>query len=182
MKAFLTGVLLAAIGIGGLGWYSNLTVKQGGAALAERVGISLPGLTDDSASMEAPDPAAMEAEVLEADAARRAAVGAGDGEAWGQYIGDDCVWTNAAGVISSNKAERVAAITERGAREDTSTISEQEVHVYGDSAVVTNLLSVPNADDDTTTTTRFTRTYVKQDGQWRMVALHSSIVADVEEE
>ncbi len=182
MKSLMTTAVVAIGAVLGAGLYTDMTVKQGIAALGERVGVEVPGMTGASEPMEAPDPAAAEAEILAVEQARGAAFVAGDGEAWGQYIADDCVWTSDAGAIASNKAETMAAITERGEIEDTATISEQEVHVYGDAAVATNLFSAANADDDTISSIRRTRTYVKQDGQWRMVALHSSVVVEAEEE
>src|ERR1700759_3546413 len=56
------------------------------------------------------------------------------------------------------------------------TTNEVQVRVYGDTAVETGLSTMVGQDKDKTVPrdTRFTRVWVKQKGQWRLVANHYS--------
>lgn len=77
------------------------------------------------------------------------------------------------------KADSLAFFRSGRMKFDRYETSDLRVHVYGDAAVVTGRLqrsrSVGNrhADDDW----RFTKTYVKQAGKWRVVAFHASEAA-----
>ena len=110
-------------------------------------------------------------EVIKADRARGAAGDKGDGEAWGQYIRDDCIWSNiSTGEVWQNKKERIAGITERGAQ-PPAKLTDEKIHMFEpDRAFQTGHYSGTNEDGPFSV--RFMRVWGKQEGRWQMIALY----------
>ena len=91
--------------------------------------------------------------------------------------GDEFVFIDSAGGMTT-KAEDVASLDKPagGTRLVSYVPSEMNVRVYGNTAVVTGLVTstYKNADREIVARNRFTDVFVKRDGRWQLVAGHSS--------
>jgi ketosteroid isomerase-like protein len=76
------------------------------------------------------------------------------------------------------KAEIVKGFRSGSFKYDSREISDLNVRVYGDTAIVTGRSNQKGKEDgkDYSGDYRFTRVYVKQDGHWRTVALQTTII------
>ena len=77
-----------------------------------------------------------------------------------------------------NKAEILAQLKSGEVKYETSKVDDMKVFVYGDAAVVNGRWKAKFVEkgklvDDSE---RFTDTYIRQNGQWRCVASHSSTI------
>ncbi|WP_394824172.1 nuclear transport factor 2 family protein [Pendulispora albinea] len=64
----------------------------------------------------------------------------------------------------------------RSATGQTSKLSDRQVHLYGNTAIVTGINTITNTTPASIVTIRFTDVFVKLDGRWRAVAAHTSRV------
>ena len=117
-------------------------------------------------------------EVLRADQARQDAFQEGDGAEWSRWVADGCVWTTLGGRVVMNKEGRATRFTERGPAERGSAVRDEvNVHIFGDTAVLTARTSGTNQEGDAWSR-RHTRVYVKLDGRWQMVTNHASEIPE----
>ena len=87
-------------------------------------------------------------------------------------------YASTVGSTVRTKAEVLADLKSGNLKIELSKNDEATVRVYGDTAVVTGRSTgkVLDRGQDTSGQSYFTRVYVKQNGQWRLVAFHSSRV------
>jgi ketosteroid isomerase-like protein len=141
--------------------------------IVSRLGSAL-GLLAATASADA-QPSSRAAEVLAAEAARRAAILANDTSALGALVSDPLVVTLADGTRRGRAAEVAQnQASDRGV--EAWDASDVAVRVYGDAAVVTGAARLR----DTLRGQRrqfefhYTHVWVRQDGRWRLAARHMS--------
>ena len=99
----------------------------------------------------------------------------GDVAALGAILADTFVSTSTEGHVST-KAEMLAEIKSGDVKYESSKTDDIKVSVYGNVAVVTGRWSgkVIEKGLPVESVERFTETFIKQNGQWRCVASHSS--------
>ena len=118
------------------------------------------------------------AEVERVDHARLDAILKGDFDAVEKFLADDVIRTFSNGAVA-NKAEYLDR-QRSGQRRLTSSVHDDvRVRVYGDAAVITGRSTGKLMVDgkEQALLVRYTHVYVKQHGQWRMVALHAGPVS-----
>ncbi len=92
-----------------------------------------------------------------------------DAEAWGRYTTDDFVLINADGTVLTKK-QRMEQIKASKPNPTPAKPSQVQTRVYGDAAVVTNLL------EGNLGPTRLTMVWVKQSGQWKVASVQQTRV------
>jgi ketosteroid isomerase-like protein len=99
----------------------------------------------------------------------------GDVATLGAILADTFVSTSADGHIQS-KAEMLGQIKSGEVKYESSKVDEVKVTVYGSAAILMGRWSGKVVEKGTPveSTERFTDTFIKQNGQWRCVASHSS--------
>jgi ketosteroid isomerase-like protein len=90
---------------------------------------------------------------------------------------DDCTFVHAAGDIQT-KAHELNALKSSVLTYNTNHLDEVTVRIYGDTAVLTGLGTKTGERSGVAfnNQTRFTRVYVKQNGQWKIVASQTAVV------
>ena len=89
-----------------------------------------------------------------------------DLDAYASYLAEDYMRVNAAGGVDSK--ESVLGQFRSGSVGGTSTPSELEVRVYGDTAILTFVLTIER-DGETVRRSRLVKVFVRRDGRWMMV-------------
>jgi len=120
------------------------------------------------------DEAALKAIELKWDAANMK----GDIPTLTAIFADGFISTSAEGKTRS-KDEVLAQVKSGDIKYETSKVDDMKVYVYGDAAVVNGRWAgkfTEKGKPTTTTTERFTDTYVRQNGQWKCVASHGSTI------
>jgi len=99
----------------------------------------------------------------------------GDSTALDAILAETFISTDAEGKVST-KAETLAHLKSGQTKYQTSQVDDMKVSVYGDTAVVNGRWKGKFVEKrkPVNGTERFTDTYVRQNGQWRCVASHSS--------
>ena len=99
----------------------------------------------------------------------------GDITALERIIAEDFNAVGSSGAIR-NKAQWLADHKSGVLKVESQTFDNVNVRVYGDAAVVTGLTTQKGQDrgKDISGQFRFTRVYVKRNGQWQIVATHNS--------
>ena len=99
----------------------------------------------------------------------------GDVAALGAILADTFISISADGHMQT-KAEMLAAIKSGEVKFEKSDVDELKVQVYGNAAVLMGRWTgkVIEKGEASESTERFTDTFIKQNGQWRCVASHSS--------
>jgi len=96
-----------------------------------------------------------------------------------QFYGDDYVFTDADGVVST-KAKELEEITSGPYHETSYKFDDLQVRLFGDVAVVTGRNTIQGSWEDTQQSMsgpyRFTDVFVKRDGRWQCVASQASRV------
>ncbi len=123
----------------------------------------------------APDKARDEISALET--ARNSAIVHGDAAALERMTSDDYTFITLRGELRT-KAEIVKGFSSGSFKYSSREISDLNIRVYGNAAVVTGRASQKGAENgkDYSGDYRFTRVYVKQDGRWLTVALQTTLV------
>jgi uncharacterized protein (TIGR02246 family) len=90
---------------------------------------------------------------------------------------DDFSNVGSSGAIR-NKAQLIEDNKSGALKLESQTLDNVNVRVYGDAAIVTGLATLKGQDKgrDINGQFRFTRVYVKRNGQWQLVAAHNSRV------
>ena len=122
-----------------------------------------------------PDKAKEEISALET--ARNQAIVHGDAAALEHMTSDDYTFITLRGELRT-KAEIVKGFSSGSFKYSSRDISDLNIRVYGDAAVVTGRASQKGAENgkDYSGDYRFTRVYVKQNGRWLTVALQTTLV------
>ncbi len=113
-----------------------------------------------------------EQEVLARHEAWRHAIVKGEMETLDQILADDYIITSGAGALRDKKGELADLKLPRGLSWVYVKTDDLRVRVYGEAAVVTGRVQwrVRNQEREMDDERRFTSVFVKQKGQWRMVA------------
>jgi len=114
-----------------------------------------------------------EIEKIERD--RNEAIVNGDADALDRMTSDDYTFITLRGELRT-KAEIIQGFKSGSFHYDSRQISDLNVRVYGDAAVVTGRSTQAGKENgkDYSGDYWFTRVYVKRDGQWRTVALQTT--------
>jgi ketosteroid isomerase-like protein len=111
-------------------------------------------------------------EVINAHEARTEASNKRDQAAYSRYVADDCIFSGDNGSVLT-KAQLMASVGKLPTEYDHSTNPrDYVVHVYGDTAVL-NLRYTNHeqfTDSDIVSEIRMTETYIKQNGNWLLIA------------
>lgn len=93
----------------------------------------------------------------------------------GKIIADDFIGTTPGGAVYT-KAQLLESV--KSNKEDIISMADDEVkvHVYGDAAVISarNTIKMRVEGKETSYLSRYTDTWIKQDGYWKCVAGHNS--------
>jgi ketosteroid isomerase-like protein len=117
------------------------------------------------------------AEILKIEKERNQAIVDGDAAALERMTSDDYTFITLRGELRT-KAEIVQGFKTGSFHYESRQISDLNVRVYGNSAVVTGRSIQKGSENgkDYSGDYRFTRVYVKQDGRWQTVALQTTLI------
>ncbi len=95
-----------------------------------------------------------------------------------RILADDFSTVGTSGAVR-NKAQWLADNKSGALKAESQIFDNVNVRVYGDAAIVTGLMTQKGQDkgQDISGQIRYTRVYVKRNGQWRLVAGHNSRAA-----
>ncbi len=141
--------------------------NQSAASLSTPVAASAPAQTEN-----------VEQTIRRLDGERSQALVRGDTAALERIYADDYSAVGTSGAVR-NKAQAIADNKSGALKMESQSFDNVNVRVYGDAAVITGVATQKGRDKgkDISGQVRFTRVYVKQNGQWRLVAGHASRVA-----
>ena len=134
-------------------------------------------ITQKNRASSVPDDTAKRAEILEIEKERNQAIISGDAAALERMTSDDYTFITLRGELRT-KAEIVRGFKTGSFHYESRQISDLNVRVYGNSAVVTGRSIQKGSENgkDYSGDYRFTRVYVKQDGRWQTVALQTTLI------
>jgi uncharacterized protein (TIGR02246 family) len=126
-------------------------------------------------SATASDRASVEETIRKLDNERIQAQIHADAKALDRIYAADFIGVGPSGTVRT-KPQVISDFTSGDLKFQSITTDEVQVRVYGDTAVETGLSTMIGQDKGKTVPrdTRFTRVWVKQQGQWRLVANHYS--------
>lgn len=112
-----------------------------------------------------------EREIIELEQGRLKAFARDDKATFERLVTDDLTMTHSSGEVA-NKAEVMAVMRPSTPERPLPALSTEDVRVrvYGDAAVMTGSLVETAGDGRRVFVYRFTNTYIKQNGRWRMSA------------
>lgn len=118
-------------------------------------------------------------EIKKMEKERAAAVVNGDWAKLEKETSDDYTLVNINGQMS-NKSQMVEGFKSGQTKLTTDDVSDMDVRMYGDVAVVTGKVNVKGTmgGKDVDGQAMFTRVYVKKDGHWQSVALQQTRVSN----
>lgn len=95
-----------------------------------------------------------------------------------RIVADDFSTVGTSGAVR-NKAQWIGDHKSGALKVESQTFADVNVRVYGDAAIITGLMTQKGLDKgkDISGQVRFTRVYVKRNGQWQIVAGHNSRAA-----
>jgi len=134
--------------------------------------IKVQELTGDKAEQVKKD-------VLKIEKERAQALEKGDVAVLDRILADDYVYVNVFGELHT-KAQRFSTIRSGVSKHESLQEDDFRVHVYGDTVVMTGRASglVNYRGKVNDKARRFTNVYIKQDGQWQLVAHHATTMAE----
>jgi ketosteroid isomerase-like protein len=118
-------------------------------------------------------------EILKVEEERAQALEKGDLAVLDRILADDYVYVNVFGELS-NKAGRLGTTRSGVSKHESLTEDDFQLHVYGDTVVMTGRASglVKYRGKINNKARRFTNVYMKQGGQWRLVAHQATTIAE----
>ena len=121
-----------------------------------------------------PDSSARE-QIRSLEEERNRAILSGDAAVLDRMTSDDYTFITLRGEIRT-KAEIVKGFQSGSFKYDSRTISDLNIRVYGDTAIVTGRSMQKGVENgkDYSGDYRFTRVYIKQNGRWMTVALQTT--------
>ena len=124
--------------------------------------------------MIAGNPAASPVEQLEDERLR--ALARNDAGFVERHYADDYLTTSAMGGAVRTRSEVAARFRSGEVKYESASQEGRKVRLYGDTAIVTgvDILKGNDGGQDVSGRRRFTRVWVKQDGQWRLVGHHAT--------
>ena len=116
-------------------------------------------------------------EILELEKERNRAIISGDAVALERMTSDDYTFITLRGELRT-KADIIQGFKSGSFHYDSREISDLNVRVYGNTAVVTGRSIQKGKENgkDYSGDYRFTRVYVRQDGRWQTVALQTTLM------
>ena len=101
----------------------------------------------------------------------------GDASASERHLADTYVFTGPDGMVE-NKAQAIADLKSGDLKLQSASLDDAKVQVYGDTAVVTYSSNDKGTykGKDISGKTRWTDVFVKQNGSWRVVASHGTML------
>ena len=121
---------------------------------------------DDSTSMA--EIVALEYQLIDLLARR-------DLDAYASYLADDYMRVNAAGRVDSKESVLAQFRSESDSRSATSIPSNLNVRIYGDTAVLSFILTIER-EGETSRRSRLVKVFVRRDGRWLMVHNHGTAI------
>lgn len=117
-------------------------------------------------------------DILKIEEERSQALEMGDVAVLDRILADDYVYVNVFGELHT-KAQRFSTIRSGAAKHESLTEDDFQVHVYGDTVVMTGRASglVNYRGKVNNKARRFTNVYMKQGGKWRLLAHHATTIA-----
>lgn len=117
-------------------------------------------------------------ELRQVDAARFAAMVAGDTAALQNVLGEDLSYTHSNGQVQ-DRAQFLQALASGKLRYESMAPADVRVRFYGTTGVVTGRVDMKVALDgrESAIAARYTAVYVRRDRRWQLVAWHSSPLA-----
>ena len=117
-------------------------------------------------------------EVLAVNESVGLAIRSGDTQALGKILSDTFEYTNQTGELLG-KAQMLANIQSGRLTTVAQHYSDYRLNIYGETVVLTGIstTSLVYKGQPSDGPRRFTRVYIKQNGQWRLVAQHVTLVA-----
>ena len=117
-------------------------------------------------------------EVLAVNESVGLAIRTGDTDALGKILSDTFDYTNQTGELLG-KAQMLANIRSGRLTTVAQSYSDYRLRIYGDTVVLTGIskTSLVYKGKPSDGPRRFTRVYIKQDGQWHLVAQQVTLVA-----
>lgn len=99
----------------------------------------------------------------------------GDWQAYAQHVAEDYRQTNRHGEVRT-KRDVLAALQRGNTQQSQTTVPDSiEVRVYGDTGVLTAVLTGRNVDDGSVQfRSRILKTFVRRDGRWYLVAMQGT--------
>lgn len=121
---------------------------------------------------------AEEQEVVDVNAARIAALVAGDFDALERHVGEDMQYVSAAGVVQT-KAQVFAGFRSGDLRLERQDPGDVDVRVYGDTAIAGYRADSVTLDRGRRIegATYCSSVYVRRDGRWQLVLQHNTFIA-----
>jgi ketosteroid isomerase-like protein len=102
---------------------------------------------------------------------RIAAAARGDKSAWRKHIADDCVWTGPGHVNATTADAEIAITANASLPQQAAEIRDFEVHEFGDTVLASYVFTTAAAaDGGASKRFRKTDTYVRRDGDWRLIS------------
>lgn len=133
--------------------------------------IAAPLSFGQTKNVEATSATPSELEIIELEHERLKAFARDDKATFSQLVTDDLTMTHSSGEVA-NKREVMAVMRPSTPERPLPALSTEDINVrvYGDAAVMTGRLVETARDGRRVFVYRFTNTYIKQNGQWRMSA------------
>ena len=119
----------------------------------------------------------LEQELIAVNRRRIEALVAGDWDVLENYVGEDMQYVSGAGTVHP-KSEVFAGFRSGDLRLERQDPSDEEVRVYGDTAIVGYRAESVTIDRGTRIegVTRCSSVYVRRDGRWQLVLQHNTFI------
>lgn len=99
-----------------------------------------------------------------------------DWRSYAPYVADDYVQTTRMGEVRT-KAQVIAALQREGSTPGGTVLPDSiKVRVYGDTGVLSAVLTGRNADGTVTFRSRILKTFLKRNGRWYLVAMQGTAI------
>ena len=156
-------------------WYTPLTLK--GEGLMKNIGASVFGVLMLCAAAAGQSKGGDEAALKAIEAKWDAATLKGDATALGSIIADTYIQTTSEGKVRG-RAETLAQLKSGEIKYQSAMADDLKIQVFGDAAVVNGRWRGKYVEKgkQMDVTERFTDTFIRQNGQWRCVATHSTTI------
>src|SRR6266849_3118469 len=161
----------------------GLTIPQ---SVLNRAALVIPNSGDEANQSSAPNQAEQEVafvvkEIKQLEGERSRNLVNGDADKQDQLLAPEFVEVSAAGQVRT-KAENIQGMKSGQTHWEAFDLSDLDVHVYGETAVVTGRLrrKGTSAGRDISGQSRYTRYYVRRQGHWQAIFQHGIPIGDAD--
>src|SRR6266852_5927729 len=161
----------------------GLTIPQ---SVLNRAALVIPNSGDEANQSSAPNQAEQEVafvvkEIKQLEGERSRNLVNGDADKQDQLLAPEFVEVSAAGQVRT-KAENIQGMKSGQTHWEAFDLSDLDVHVYGETAVVTGRLrrKGTSAGRDLSGQSRYTRYYVRRQGRWQAIFQHGIPIGDAD--